>query len=626
MKLELANIGGVVSGDVEVEQGVNIVQGTNFAGKSSIMRGIETVMGTSDLDNKEHPLMEGADSGHAKIHREGNTVQMSLDDEGESVVSAGRPYIRNDRTRMLAHLFCFLGEQNPIRQAVEMRDNDKLTQLLQRPLDMEDIDGEIQSKQEERNDVQAKIEAAEKKADQQAELQEKVTRLSDELEELRGEKAELEERLAETEEIDEELREELSDKRNEKSRLETKLERQENKLESLNEKLEEKQEELSELDIPEEPDTETDLHARRDRLDELNERIELLEELYDANNRVLAEDYLGVVTEVERALDEDKVESWICGEVVPRQQIEDRIAQIDEKRKELSQEKVSVQQEINNIQKQKRKYEKAVDDQERLEIQIDQIKGDITEKEAQVETTREQLESVSDDVDALEAERVESDEDGLEKELASVERKIGAKERNLESAEENLQEAIDADDELESLRKKLSGIRGRLEQLRERKTEAQADLADRFNEILGDIIEQFGTGFDGGRLKVVRDNDRTLDRYELVVARDDHEADIANLSEGETALVGFAVALAGWQVFVQKSGNQKNRVKVMYVDSVGELSSENLHRLLTYISDECDPEYLLSSAYPEAGEFDANIIKPDMWTAVSDGETAATAD
>jgi DNA repair exonuclease SbcCD ATPase subunit len=626
MKLELANIGGVVSGEIDIDQGVNVVQGTNFAGKSSIMRGIETVMGTSDLDNKEHPLMETAEQGNAKIHRGENTVQISLKDEGGSVTSAGRPYIRNERTRMLAHLFCFLGEQNPIRQAVEMRDNDRLTKLLQRPLDMEDIDEEIRKKQDERDSVQDEIEVAEKKAKQQADLQETVTRLEDELEELRERKAELEQQLDESDDVDEELRAELSDKRSEESRLETTLKRQENELESLEEKLDEKRSELADVEIPEEPDTETDLHAKRDQLDDLNDQIELLEDLYYTNKRVLEEGFVDVVADIDRTIDGDNVESWVCGEVVPRQQIEDRIEQIDETRKKLSQQKVSVQQEINNIQKQKRKYQSSVDRKERLEIQIEQIEGNITEKEAEIETTRERYEQVSEDVEALEAERVESDNDELEDELASVERTIGQKEQNLESEREHLQEAMDADDELTTLRKKLSGIRGRLEQLRERKTEAQTDLADRFNEILGDIIEQFGTGFDGGRLKVVRNNDRSLKRYELVVARDDREADLANLSEGETTLVGFAVALAGWQVFVRRDGNEKDRVKVMYLDSVGELSSENLHTLLEYIANECDPEYLISSAYPEAGDFDANVIKPDLWTAVSDNGSPTAAD
>jgi recombinational DNA repair ATPase RecF len=100
----------------------------------------------------------------------------------------------------------------------------------------------------------------------------------------------------------------------------------------------------------------------------------------------------------------------------------------------------------------------------------------------------------------------------------------------------------------------------------------------------------------------------------LVVARDGRETDIDRLSEGELELIGVVVAIAGYRAF-----DVADRVPVILLDGISQLSADNLRRLVDYLDGAC--QVFVTTAYPEAGEFDATTIAPVEWETVSDEET-----
>jgi hypothetical protein len=89
------------------------------------------------------------------------------------------------------------------------------------------------------------------------------------------------------------------------------------------------------------------------------------------------------------------------------------------------------------------------------------------------------------------------------------------------------------------------------------------------------------------------------------------------MSEGEVELVGFIAALAGYEAF-----SVADRVPCMLLDDVGGLASEHLQTLVDYLSDRT--EYVVTTAYPEAGDFGGTVLSPDDWEVVSD-QTGAVA-
>ena len=108
---------------------------------------------------------------------------------------------------------------------------------------------------------------------------------------------------------------------------------------------------------------------------------------------------------------------------------------------------------------------------------------------------------------------------------------------------------------------------------------------------------------------------RLTGTFELVVARDGRESRLEALSEGERELLGIIVAVAGYRTF-----DVAERVPVILLDGVSQLAADNLRELSDYLSG--SSEILLTTAYPEAGEFGGHSIDPGLWDLVSDGEAA----
>lgn len=130
---------------------------------------------------------------------------------------------------------------------------------------------------------------------------------------------------------------------------------------------------------------------------------------------------------------------------------------------------------------------------------------------------------------------------------------------------------------------------------------------------MAEAIERFAPGFDGARLNVKTTEENEIIEFELVIARDGRETDITNLSEGEQELVGILVAVAGHRTF-----NVSDRVPVVLLDGISQLSAENLQLLAEYLDSGCD--ILVTTAYPEAGDFGGNRISPEAWETISDEE------
>jgi DNA repair exonuclease SbcCD ATPase subunit len=130
---------------------------------------------------------------------------------------------------------------------------------------------------------------------------------------------------------------------------------------------------------------------------------------------------------------------------------------------------------------------------------------------------------------------------------------------------------------------------------------------------MAEVIDRFAPGFDGGRLVTKTTEEGDIDSFDLVIARDGRETAVGNLSEGERELVGFIVAMAGYRTY-----EVAERVPAILVDGVGQLSADNLKLLTDYLEDATD--VLITTAYPEAGDFGNRRIDPESWDVVTDQE------
>jgi len=611
--VNIQNIGGIRSGDIPIQPGVNVVQGSNFQGKSSLIAAIRTVMGSTGHYDR-YPLTENTDSGSVTLKTDDGSYEITLRETANGVVpETTQTYLTDETDQIAARLFAFLGEDNPIRKAV--RNGDDFTELLLEPLALERLNEKIEGLQQERQSVERDITEAEDAVDHILDVQQKVTRLETELETLGEQREELDTETGDKERVDE-LTEALSTKRDELKRTSSQQRRLEDRLEQKRVTIADLRTELSELDDPEEIDRTDNIERQRDHVAEISDTISFLEDLYRVNRNAVDEEMLTHVTDVERSLTEESVACWVCGGETSIDEVDSRLSELSDRLAGLREQRQQLQSEIEAVEQRRREIESQKQRRADLEARIAKLETDIGDTERDLKSIRNRKETLETEVEELEVE-VEAAEDDYNEALTDVKTQIRTAERELEASRERLDDLNGEKERLEELRETKADLTTEIERLRNEKDVKQRALVEEFNDAIDNIVDQFAPGFDGGYLTAKRAaGTDEIESFELVVAREGVETELDNLSEAERELVGLALTVAGFQAF-----DVGETMPAIFVDGISQLAADHLHNLVEYLQTEND--MLVITAYPEAGEFDANIITPESWDVVSDEEVPA---
>ncbi len=614
--LDVTNIGGIRSGTTAIDDGLNVIQASNFRGKSSLVAALRTATGaTGQYD--EHPLTEGATEGEVSLKTEDEEYSVLLERQSQNVVKrTGTPYITDETDQLCARLFACLDEGNPIRKAV--RNDDDLTELLQAPLNIEDIDAQISRLKQEKRDIEQRIAEAEDAGEQLPPVQEAVTTLEKELEELRARRTELAEEETNKEQIDE-LSDDISAKSGELTNLSSDISRLEDEIARKEQQIEQKNKKRDELEVPEESDKSIELAPKRERIDTLERQIELLEDLARANQNVIDEGDLSLITDVDRTIAGDDVDCWVCGQQTTTDEVRARIDHLQSKTVELRESKQETEAKIDEVERRRQEIQRTRRKKQQLEEDIQRLKTDVDEKKGLLEDKRGRKSDLEEEITTL-REQLEDAEDEYNEELTDVKTEIRTTETKLENKREKLGELEQTYGELDELESERDDVQTELTELRNRKKDTQENLKERFNSIIADIIDEFQPGFSSARLVLKTDERGEVESIDLEIARDidnrGQRTSVDTLSEGEVELIGLVVALAGYHAF-----DVDSIVPFILIDGISQLAAEHLRRVATYLEDMSD--ILVTTAYPEAGDFDGHIINPEEWEVVSDNQVTA---
>jgi chromosome segregation ATPase len=588
---DIDNIAGIRRGEATLERGLNAVRATNWRGKSSFLRAIQTAMGT------QTPLTEGADAGSVRLGTGTDTYHVRLRRQNGTVLSDGDPYLTDPYDAVCAELYAFLGEDNEVRRAV--RDGENLEAVLTRPLEFENIDERIAELKDERSQVEAELGRAEDAADELAAVESTVSDLEQRYRQLRQRRDEV--RVERAEETDG-IREQLSEARAERDRVENRVDRLERAVERTEEKLRDRRGELADLDVPSDVDVADDLENARETLEQIERDENLLQSVYDANRRILEEGREELVTDVSHGLPDDRLTCWICGAEGDRETVSRRIEALGEKLADLRERASTVRDRVERLEERRDRAKRLRRERIDLEDEIADLETTLADRRRDLETAREALSEQRDRIDDLAADVERSDD-----ELAEVEGELRYVETELESARERREKLRARADNRETLRAELDDLKAEIQRLRTRKDDLKRRTREAFDESMDEIVDRFDTSFESARL--------TAD-FDLVVARDGREASLDALSEGEVELLGFVAALAGYEAF-----DVGSRVPVLLVDRLGGLDDDNLHALVEYLRGRA--EYLVFTAYPEHAAFDGHDVDPADWVVVSSDERPA---
>lgn len=588
LEFEIENIAGIRRGTVTLEPGVNAVQGSNWQGKSSLLAAVETAMGTAT------PLTNGEEYGRVELATDDGTLVTELVRRNGRVVREGECYLADERDRVCAELFAFLGGDNPIRRAV--RNGENLEELFARPLDFENVDEQIAEYRHELERTDRELDRAQNAAAQLPSVRKRVTKLESDIESLRAER----EQLERTAEADSEIatkRAELGDARAERDQVRDRVDRLEDTVARTRDRLQDKREALEELDVPDATDFDSRLTGAREGLRDVERDIELLQSVYEANKRVLDEERLELLTEVDHGLVDDTLACWVCGSTTDRTEFTDRLDRLRGRITSLRDEATSLRERVTELETQQEAIQEKRRRKTDLQTEVSNLEAALADREESLSAARARLETLNDRVEELSA----SVEDTTTR-LTDIESELKYKKRELEEARDELETLEARADEREVLEREREELAGHIEELRTRKARVKQRTRTAFDDAIGDTLSRFDVGFETARL---------TPQFDLVVAREGREAPLTTLSEGELELLGIVAAVAGHTAF-----DVGDRVPVMLLDEVGGLAKAHLHTLVDYLRGRA--EYLVLTAYPEHGTFDGRELDPTRWTVVSD--------
>ncbi|MFB6170789.1 MAG: archaea-specific SMC-related protein [Haloarculaceae archaeon] len=584
--VSIENVAGIYEARAELEPGANAVRATNWQGKSSFLAAVEAAMGTA------LPLREGAASGRVELDTDDRRVVVDLVREDGEVVRRGEPYLDDEQARVVADLFAFFDEHNEVRRAVRAGEN--LEAVLTRPLDFENIEERIADLRAERDRVDAELDRATDAAERLPAAEERVASLEADLEELRAERADL---AAEASPAAGGEREELSAALAERETVENRVERLEGTVERTREKLEERRADLDSLTVPEQDaDLAADLDAAREAHERARRDAELLQSVYAPTRRLVEEDRLHLVTDVERDVLGDDLTCWTCGAETTRAAVEAHLERLDERVADLRERAREHEAEVDRLESRLEERRAAERRRRDLRDEVGDLESTLADREASLESARERLADVDERIEELSAELEAADD-----RLTDVESDIKYTTAQLEDATEERDRLATAAERRADLRAERESLREEIERLRTRKETVERRTREAFDEAMADVLDRFDAGFETARL--------TAD-YELVVARDGREVPLDALSEGEVELLAMVTGLAGYEAF-----DVASRVPVMLVDDLGGLTVENVRTLVSYLSERT--EYLVFTTYPELGSFEGHVVDPGEWDVVS---------
>jgi DNA repair exonuclease SbcCD ATPase subunit len=590
--IEIERIAGILEGTATLEPGPNVVRGSNWQGKSSFIEALKTALGAST------ELTEGADSGAVHLETPTGVYDVTLDRENGTVARHGRPYLTDEYDVIRAELFACLDEHNAVRRAVRAGEN--LEDVLLRPLDFQNIDSQIETLQREREQIETELTNAREAKKRLPTVQEKVTRLRNEIEDLQARRESIDSESGD--DSAEPVRRQLSQARTEQNQARNRIERLEQSIERTEQRLSERRDALDALEIPEYDDVEDRLAEARETLSQVERDAEVLQSVYSATEMVLSENRLDLLTDVERDIDGDTVACWTCGSETTRADLADRLDALGSELTALRARKETYRDTVEELETQREEISQARRRKADLEEEIADLEATLADRRQSLEAARDRLEQAQADVERL-SDRV----DETVAELSDVESEIKYREAELEDTADELDQLETRAARVDALEADLESVRDDLAELRTRKDRVKREARDAFDTAMGDILSRFDTGFETARL--------TPD-FDIVVARDGQEASLDALSEGELELIGFVAALAG-----RRSFDVGDTVPLLLVDGLGGLDDDNLHTLIEYLRQ--GTEYLVFTAYPEYRAFDGREIDPTRWTVANEKRASA---
>lgn len=617
--VDVENIGGIDSCNVNFEEGVTILSGRNATNRTSLLTAIASVLGGSTAN-----LKSDCDEGSVFLDIGGETYTRRFIRRGQSVSSLGDPYCEDEN---LVDLFVTQLENNPMRRAVERGED--LRDIIMDPIDTDTIERNICDLKRNKERNQERIETINRELDQLPDLRSRRQELQEQLKEIEESIANLQDTVDEYDsnaEKVEEAKETIDRLEQLRQQLDSKqqnIEIQRSSIDALREQRSEIVEELNELSAPEQDPKE--IESERSQLQtqkqNLADTINAIASIIEFNEKLLENEGAkipdaSVDQDLTSALDptSESVECWTCGSEVPRGDIAEKLDELrgflEEKQKERSQ----IQARLRKLQEEVEEIRSVNDRLESIKNQKTAIVEEIEKREKQISTLQKEISPIRSEISEVEKRIDETatlrENDIVEKyqRLSKYEYQRGQIEQELCELENEVEDLEGMKEEKERLETQQSEYEDDLNSLRSRIENLEKDVVKTFNDHVEEmlsILEYKNIERIWMERKVTENGHSGLNRskggaqseFELHLVRSSsdetvYKDNINTLSESEREITGLIASLTGYLVH-----QVYEPVPMMLLDSLEAIDAKRISNLVNYFADHVP--YLIVALLPE---------------------------
>lgn len=606
--LTASNVGGISETTVELEEGVSVLVGRNATNRTSFLKALRFVLGSS-----ERPLKSDAKEGFVELEWDNTSYERHLVRRDGDLTTSGSPYLEDPD---IADLFAYLLEDNPARRAIERGDD--LRELIVRPVDVEAIETEIATLREERREVLSTLEEIDDLSNEQERIEIQRAEIESDLETVEADLQEVKSQLEDAEsQIEgesyapdvEDARTELQQKRARLEEVKHEYETIQASLDSLKEERQDVKDELETMsggpgESIEELDRELErLRSRRrdveSTLTELQTVIGFNEDMLEAeqsNALQTFESEANADSPTDQLLvEETAVTCWTCGSDTDRSHIEETLEEIRSIRQQTFQEKRDLEGRIAELQEERRKHSRKEERFEQLQTKEAELEAELQGYQDRLESLTTEREQLREEIDDLKKD-IQADRDdaladvlSLQREEIDLEFERDRLQRNLTELDDSLERIENRLEDRETLEERKDEIDERIEALRSRVDRIEEETVESFNghmESILDLLEYHN--IERIWIERKRSTDQqgvSASSFELHIVRQGadgavYEDTVEHLSESEREVVGLIFALSGFLVH-----EVYEELPFLLLDSLEAIDAPRINDLIGYFEE-----------------------------------------
>ena len=635
LRFEIANIGGIESGDISIPQGITVLSGENATNRTSLLYSIMAACGSSAPS-----IRAGTDRGYVSLETGTTTVERTVTATESGYYWDGEGLCEEQIE--LLDLYAFLVEDNQVRQTVASGGD--LRDVVMDPVDVDEIEAEIQRLQQQKREIEQDLESLDAKRDRRQRIVQTVEDKQQEVAELEAKKDELQKKIDESDldiEQHKEFQEKSDDLNADLRDVNREMQSVERDIETLEQEIKSRKDELEPLKQRDPKDTEeleaeadqigNEIESLRSKQADLKAKQNAIKPLRHFLTQVTNESSISEINSVlnsaveDRSLestDEDVFEILtnesgdtciLCGGEIEPGHYDNVNSLTGEIIKEINGEISQIDTQINSKTEKRDTIKTQISDEYAAQSRRDDLERGISERESRLEEKQERLDELQADADAindrLDEIELNATSDKIEnvvkwnREHSRVESDLVKAKETIESQQNELGKVESEIEELEAKDSDVAEIDEKIEDQKQRVERIESEIISQFNEHIEEVLSELEfTGIERiwleKQVKEVKEGRRKVEKpvFNLNIVRDiDGTAtggELENLSESEREVTGLILALAGFIVY-----DVHDACSIMVLDSVEMIDATRLEKLLEYISEYID--YLVVAALPE---------------------------